>query len=83
VAETRDKWDESTRTYTSVTIERRKANLPWHSLRHRFARLCVDVKKMREGELMAIGGWENISTVQTRYYRSGRENMARGLEYFS
>ena len=28
---------------------------------------------------MAIGGWENISTVQTRYYRSGKDNMRRGL----
>ncbi len=31
---------------------------------------------------MAIGGWENISTVQTRYYRSGKDNMERGLGYF-
>lgn len=31
---------------------------------------------------MAIAGWENIATVQTRYYRSGRDNMERGLSFF-
>lgn len=31
---------------------------------------------------MAVGGWENIGTVQTRYYRSGKDNMERGLSYF-
>jgi hypothetical protein len=35
--EARDEWDASTRKYTRVTVGRRKAGLPWHSLRHRFA----------------------------------------------
>jgi hypothetical protein len=78
--ETRDEWD--AHKYTRVTVERRKAGLPWHSLRHRFARIAVEIKKMPEGELMAVGDWESISTVQTRYDRSGRDNMERGLGYF-
>jgi hypothetical protein len=81
--ETRDEWDAVHHRYTKRTVTRRKAALPWHSLRHRFARISVDVKQMREGGvLMAIGGWENIATVQTRYYRSGRDNMQAGLNYF-
>jgi integrase len=80
--EKRDKWDASRKKYTPVEVHRRRAGLPWHSLRHRFARICVDIKRMPEGELMAIGGWENINTVQTRYYRSGKDNMERGLVYF-
>jgi hypothetical protein len=31
--ETRDEWDASARKYTRVIVERRKAGLPWHSLR--------------------------------------------------
>jgi hypothetical protein len=76
------RWDAGAEKYRTVSVERRKAALTWHSLRHRFARTCVDVLRMPEGELMAVGGWENIGTVQTRYYRSGRENMERGLSYF-
>ena len=34
-----------------ATCHSRKAVLPWHSLRHRFARICVDDKKMPEGKL--------------------------------
>lgn len=37
---------------------------------------------MPEGELMAVGGWVNIGTVQTWYYRSAKDNMERGLGYF-
>ncbi|SFC64277.1 hypothetical protein SAMN04487968_10914 [Nocardioides terrae] len=70
-----------TQTYVEVVTKRRKAAFPWHSLRHRWARICVDIKKMKEGALMAIGGWENIGTVQTRYYRSGHDNMVEGLAY--
>lgn len=76
------RWDADARVYRTTTVRRRRAALPWHSLRHRFARTCVDILHLPEGELMAIGGWENISTVQTRYYRSGRDNMERGLSYF-
>lgn len=75
-------WDDDQRCYVRRERTERRAVYTWHSLRHRFARICVDVRKMREGELMAIGGWENIGTVQTRYYRSGDENMNRGLASF-
>ncbi|MCK5927606.1 MAG: hypothetical protein KAG80_05340 [Nocardioides sp.] len=65
------------------TSRRRDARLPWHSLRHRFARICVDVLRLREGVLMAIGGWENIATVQNRYYRSGDAAMNEGTAAFA
>lgn len=69
-------------TFVQRTSRRRDARLPWHSLRHRFARICVDVKCLREGVLMAIGGWENIATVQNRYYRSGDASMNEGTAAF-
>lgn len=47
--DTRDEWDASAQKYTRVIVERRKAGLPWHSLRHRFARIAVDIKKMERG----------------------------------
>ncbi|WP_341229739.1 hypothetical protein [Nocardioides salarius] len=68
--------------FVGRTSRRRNARLPWHSLRHRFARICVDVKKLREGVLMAVGGWENIATVQNRYYRSGDDAMNEGTAAF-
>lgn len=64
------------------TTVRREARLTWHSLRHRFARICVDVKGMREGALMALGGWQNIATVQNRYYRSGDQATKEGTAAF-
>lgn len=54
-------------------------HLTWHSLRHRFARIAIDTKGLDEGELMEAGGWENIATVQNRYYRSGQENMRSAI----
>lgn len=75
-------WDEARMEYVLRRRTERHAVFSWHSLRHRFARTCVDIHQMSEGELMAIGGWENIATVQTRYYRSGEENMNRGLGHF-
>lgn len=75
-------WSDDDSRYTTVRTKRRSAVLTWHSLRHRFARTCVDVLKMPEGELMAVGGWQNIATVQNRYYKSGHDNMQRGLDYF-
>lgn len=47
--DTRDEWDASAQKHTRVIVERRKAGLPWHSLRHRFARIAVDIKKMERG----------------------------------
>ncbi|SEC95992.1 hypothetical protein SAMN04489844_3344 [Nocardioides exalbidus] len=75
-------WDEERGAYVLRTRTERHAVFTWHSLRHRFARVCVDIHNMTEGKLMAIGGWENINTVQTRYYRSGDDNMNGGLAAF-
>lgn len=75
-------WDETQGDYVIRTRIERHAVYSWHSLRHRFARICVDIHQMSEGKLMAIGGWENINTVQTRYYRSGDDNMNGGLAHF-
>jgi hypothetical protein len=77
-----DRWDPESGRYVPCSSLRRNAVLPWHSLGHRFARICVDDMRMPEGELMAVGGWENIATVQNRYYKSGKDNMERGLGYF-
>lgn len=78
-----DKWHHwNGEDFVQRISRRRDARLPWHSLRHRFARICVDVKNMREGVLMAIGGWENIATVQNRYYRSGDDAMNEGTAAF-
>jgi integrase len=57
--------------------------LPWHSLRHRFARVAIDIYDADAGVLMALGGWESKATVENRYYRSGREHTKRGLALFS
>lgn len=64
-------WDG--KTFVARVSRRRDARLTWHSLRHRFARICVDDKQLSESALMAAGGWINIATVQNRYYRSGDE----------
>lgn len=55
-------------------------HLTWHSLRHRFARNAVDIYKLEKRELMQAGGWENIATVENRYYRSGAESLLSGAE---
>jgi hypothetical protein len=57
--------------------------LTWHSLRHRFARYCVDVLRLTEGELMAVGGWESTTVVRDRYYNSGAEHIATALQRFA
>jgi integrase len=76
-------WDENTGTYRHATSIHRHALRPWHSLRHRFARTCIDVYRLEKGELMAIGGWTHIATVENRYYRTGEENMTAALSRFS
>jgi hypothetical protein len=40
----------------------------------------IDVHRMKAPGLMALGGWENINTVNNRYFRSGAENTADALE---
>lgn len=57
-------------------------DLVWHSLRHRFARICVDDRNLKPGQLMAIGGWENLDTVNQRYYHSGDDNINGAAEHF-
>lgn len=49
-------------------------HLTWHSMRHRYARICIDDFDYTAGELMVAGGWENELTVKNRYYRSSDEN---------
>jgi integrase len=56
------------------------AHLPWHSLRHRFARWMIDRFGLDAGELMAVGGWENIATVENRYYKSSQEHEESALD---
>jgi hypothetical protein len=61
-AEVRDEWSQQTRSYTRVERKRTIAHLPWHSLRHRFARWMIGRFGMEAGEVVAVGGWENIAT---------------------
>lgn len=81
--ETREVWSKSDQKYRTEVRNRIQAQLPWHSMRHRFARTMIDVYHLDAGGLMAAGGWENIQTVQDRYYRSGKEHTDRVLELFA
>ena len=80
--ETKEVWCKETEAYRVKVRNRVQAKLPWHSMRHRFARTMIDVHHMNEGQLMAAGGWENIQTVQARYYRSGKEHTDQVLDMF-
>lgn len=81
-----------TETYTKVNLQTGKSSvetrlrtqmvLTWHSLRHRFARICVDILDMKPAQLMAIGGWEDETVVKRRYYESGTEHVDSGLAAF-
>lgn len=77
--ETRADWDADAKAYTTIERQRVMSVLPWHGLRHRFARTMIDHYDMERGQLMAIGGWESIETVNARYYRSGKENATAAL----
>jgi len=35
---------------------------------------------LEAGELMVVGGWENIATVENRYYKSGQEHEESALD---
>jgi hypothetical protein len=67
-------WTEETKTQdeqgavVAVVKKRRTAVNPWHSLRHRYARFCIDDRNMTPHELMAAGGWEDWSVLMNRYY---------------
>lgn len=80
--EVRDVWSKKTQTYRRVERERTMALLPWHSLRHRFARIMIDDKGATPGQLMALGGWEDEQVVKRRYYKTGREHTDAGLALF-
>jgi hypothetical protein len=56
---------------------------PWHTLRHRFARNMVDWMELGKGELMQIGRWDSIETVDSRYYRTGAEHLDSALDRMS
>ena len=40
----------------------------------------TDWFELDAGELMAVGGWENIATVENRYYKSGEEHEESALD---
>lgn len=81
-AEDHDVWDPIAGMYTRETRPRTLCLLTWHSLRHRFARIAIDIYRADPGVLMALGGWENEATVLNRYYRTGAEHTRRGLALF-
>ena len=80
--ETYSAWDDELDRFVEKTRPRMHLVHTWHSLRHRFARLCVDHRRLSPGELMAAGGWENLATVENRYYRSGIEHQESALAKF-
>ena len=69
--------------FAGSATRRRSPIFTWHSMRHRFARICVDELEFAPGELMRAGGWESLQTVDCRYYRSGREGTTHMLERFA
>ena len=73
--ETKDVWNDTAKGYELRTTERQQFELVFHSLRHRFARTCVDVRGLTEGQLTYVGGWADSHIVSQRYYRSGKEHF--------
>jgi integrase len=71
--------DGETGPWVPVEQERLQMELTWHSLRHRFARFCIDDLGMKAPELMAMGGWDDINVVMNRYYNSGQEHRDAGV----
>lgn len=72
------KWHEASREWRLVTEDRVQFDLTWHSLRHRYARTCIDIREFTAGELMAHGGWENETVVKNLYYSAGEEHFDSG-----
>lgn len=77
-----DRWNEREERWIRVTEDRIQFDLTWHSLRHRYARTCVDIRKLTAGQLMAHGGWENKTVVEDLYYNTGEEHFVSGAEKF-
>ena len=77
-----DRWSEREERWIRVTEDRVQFDLTWHSLRHRYARTCVDIRRLTPGELMASGGWENETVVKDLYYNAGEEHFASGARKF-
>ncbi|MBO3084122.1 hypothetical protein [Cellulomonas fengjieae] len=63
------------RNGTSKVVAVTQMDRTWHSLRHRFARDMIDYFEIKEGALMAIGGWATLEVIQARYYRTGAEHV--------
>lgn len=77
------RWDEQQERWIQMEPQGRVPfDLTWHSLRHRYARTCVDNRKLTSGELMAHGGWENETVVRNLYYNSGEEHFQSGSDKF-
>lgn len=62
------------RSGRSATVLVTQMQHPWHSLRHRFARDMIDGLGLSPARLMAIGGWDSLEVLSTRYYRSASEH---------
>jgi integrase len=77
-----ERWDKKQQKFVPVTRQRTQFVLPWHSLRHRFARYCIDTLGLTAGELMAVGGWESETVVRNRYYNVGEEHAVSALSKF-
>jgi len=76
------RWNEQTERWVKIREDRVQFDLTWHSLRHRYARTCVDIRELTPGQLMAHGGWENETVVKNRYYNAGSEHFDSGLGKF-
>lgn len=64
--EVHDVWNPKLRRCVRETRPRALTVLTWHSLRHRFAQIAIDLYRADPGVLMALGGWENEVTVLNR-----------------
>lgn len=80
--EVRDHWDKDAEQYVSFTGERVQFQMTWHSMRHRFARTCIDVRGFKAKNLMYSGGWESLTVVQDRYYSVDTEDESETLDMF-
>ncbi len=71
-------WEEEVeRDGKLVVVARHAMKHTQHSLRHRFARDCIDLLKLTPEELLTIGGWESAQVLWARYYGSSRDVLDR------
>ena len=76
------RWNEAQGTPSLVTEKRLQFDITWHSLRHRYARTCVDIRRLTASELMAHGGWDSGTVVKNLLYNVGEEHLDSGTEKF-